>query len=279
MGSPSASSAAANTAAAAGEDSARARPMPTNWLPWPGNTSAIWLISPKRTPERAPPTPADPCTFAGIDGRSYARSGEDRPVTDIDESRTPPSVPPRRARPCVRRTKASDPAAGPGPARGPRPRPPPGRLEPGDRPHLRGRPLGPGRRRRDADPERPPDLRARRDGPRAVARARRRVRVPARRAQPRLHAARRAVRARRGLDDDGRRPRRRDRAVAVRHLAAGRRAGQAAARRAAARGRRRPAADGVADASAARRCCGWSTGRAPSSSSRRCGRCRAASGR
>ncbi len=33
IGSPSASSAAANTAAAAGEVSARARPIPTDWLP------------------------------------------------------------------------------------------------------------------------------------------------------------------------------------------------------------------------------------------------------
>ena len=31
--------------------------MPTNWLPWPGNTNAIWLISPKRMPERASATP------------------------------------------------------------------------------------------------------------------------------------------------------------------------------------------------------------------------------
>ncbi len=41
IGSPRAESAAANTAAAAGDAWARAWPMPTNWLPWPGNTKAI----------------------------------------------------------------------------------------------------------------------------------------------------------------------------------------------------------------------------------------------
>ena len=41
MGSPRASSASARTAAAAGEASARALPMPTDWDPWPGKTNAI----------------------------------------------------------------------------------------------------------------------------------------------------------------------------------------------------------------------------------------------
>ena len=41
MGSPRAASAAAKTAAAAGEDAARSRPMPTDCEPWPGNTKAI----------------------------------------------------------------------------------------------------------------------------------------------------------------------------------------------------------------------------------------------
>ena len=38
IGSPRAASARANTAAAAGEDAARSRPMPTDCEPWPGNT-------------------------------------------------------------------------------------------------------------------------------------------------------------------------------------------------------------------------------------------------
>ena len=73
---------------------------------------------------------------------------------------------------------------------------------------LRGRPVGPGRRGRHPDPERPPDHRARRDGPGAVARAGGRLRVPARRAAPRLHPARGAVRPR------GRPARRRSRDLA-----------------------------------------------------------------
>src|SRR5262245_17097983 len=76
IGSPRAASAEANTSAAAGEDSARARPIPTTWLPWPGNTKAIWLISIKPTVE-ARRGRTGPCTVAGIGGRSYARSGED----------------------------------------------------------------------------------------------------------------------------------------------------------------------------------------------------------
>ena len=43
-GSPRAASAAANTAAAAGEDAARSRPMPTACEPWPGKTNANWGI-------------------------------------------------------------------------------------------------------------------------------------------------------------------------------------------------------------------------------------------
>ena len=133
IGSPSAASAAANTAAAAGEDSARARPMPTNWLPWPGNTSAnlAHLAQRSRSGFARPP---DRCTLAGIGGRSYARSGEDRPVTDIDEAHRP-SAPRRRARRGPP-DQGLRPGRRPGPPRGPRPRAPPRRLEPDDRPHA-----------------------------------------------------------------------------------------------------------------------------------------------
>ena len=58
-----------------------------------------------------------------------------------------------------RRTPASDPAAGPAPAGGARPQPTPARCpEPGHRAHVRGGPLRVRGRRRDANPERAPDL-------------------------------------------------------------------------------------------------------------------------
>src|SRR5215213_9179797 len=44
MGSPRASSAVAKIAAAAGDDSARALPIPTDWEPWPGKTYAKVVI-------------------------------------------------------------------------------------------------------------------------------------------------------------------------------------------------------------------------------------------
>ena len=39
--SPSAASTSSNTARACGKASASALPMPTAWLPWPGNTKAV----------------------------------------------------------------------------------------------------------------------------------------------------------------------------------------------------------------------------------------------
>ena len=120
--------------------------------------------------------PESACTVAGIAGPSYARRRDDAPVTDRRAS---------SVRRCAR--TAATPGGGPRPvrprrgsrpARGAGPHPPPeGRPVAGHRARVRGRPVRPGGRGRDADPERPPDLRAGRDGPRAVARAGRRVRV------------------------------------------------------------------------------------------------------
>ena len=63
IASPSASSAAAKTAAAAGDVSARARPIPTDWDPWPGKTKANRVIGRKgRAGDRS--TPRFACTVA-----------------------------------------------------------------------------------------------------------------------------------------------------------------------------------------------------------------------
>ena len=89
----------------------------------------------------------------------------------------------------------------------------------GDRARLRGRPVRAGRRRRHPDPERPPDLRAGRDGPRAVARAGRRLRATSSASStsgspssPRCTSSRRAPRRRSPTSptpSGARRPRRR----------------------------------------------------------------------
>ena len=107
IGSPSASSAAANTAAASGEDLARARPMPTDWLPCPGNTKAIWLIArQRRRDRRLAARQLRACLQESLD-RTYARRREDPPVTDTERPAQPTPTP--RAR----RPRPSDPAAGP----------------------------------------------------------------------------------------------------------------------------------------------------------------------
>ena len=84
MGSPRASSAAANTAAAAGEASARARPIPTDWLPWPGNTNAIWLICAKRTAGAVRGAQVHARLQESADGPTLDRE-RIRPVTDTDK--------------------------------------------------------------------------------------------------------------------------------------------------------------------------------------------------
>ncbi len=114
MGSPRASSAAANTAAAAGEASARVRPIPTDWLPWPGNTSAIWLISAEAyEPERVRGGQVHARLQELADGPTLDRE-RIRPVTDTDQPA--PTV-------TAHRDLAPDAQVGPGrrtrPARGP----------------------------------------------------------------------------------------------------------------------------------------------------------------
>src|SRR3954467_1107787 len=116
--------------------------MPTVWDPWPGKTNAKWLMS------------SDGCTWGtrGLCRRERLpsvkrvrvctdlvlplRSGDEHPSPPIDRPIAPHAAAPR------------------------------------DRPDLRGRPVGPRSRGGKPDPERPPDLGARCDGPRAVARAR-----------------------------------------------------------------------------------------------------------
>ena len=229
--------------------------MPTDWDPWPGKTKATVVIG------------------SWWHARTAARPRPDSSV------RRPAGARGERVQGCmdpalaVRSAHGSDPTRrvriAPGPPAGP-----PGRPAPGDRPDLRGGPQRAGPRRRDVDPEPAPDLGAGGDGPRAVARARRRVRLAARRAPPRVHPARGAVRAGRLGHDDGGRPGRRAGPLAVGDLAPRRRARPAPPRRATARGGGSAPAVDLADPARPRRSCASSTAAGPISSCRPCGRCR-----
>ena len=159
-----------------GRGSARARPMPTDWLPWPGNTKANLAHRGSRVGRC--------CRGRQLhawlqDLRPNLRRREDPPVTEV--------APRPRAtlRACTRPRR--DPAArlpGQLDARTRRRARAPSRVIAR---RVRGGPLGaPVVAAGHADPERPPDLRAGRDGPGPVARAGRRLRLAARRAQPRF---------------------------------------------------------------------------------------------
>ena len=150
--------------------------MPTDWVPWPGKTKAIVFIV-LQGRRRAAEDRESACTVAGIGPPGLRSGGEDPRVTDSpdpERASRPVPVPPRcggalrRVRP-GRRARAARGARPDARARAPQPR---------DRPRVRGGPLRAGAGRRDADPERAPDLRAGGDGPGAVARAGRRVSRP-----------------------------------------------------------------------------------------------------
>ena len=150
----------------AGGSAARARPMPTDWDPCPGKTKASEDIMRRvRRPGRR------------FRGNSHARlHTSSRSLVPCDRAHRSPQRPP-----------SDTPGSGPV-----------------DRATVRGRPLGarPGRRQPAA--ERPPDQRARGDGTCALARAGDRLCRPARGAAPRVHPARRAVRAGRRQHAHGR---------------------------------------------------------------------------
>ena len=198
IGSPRAASASAKTAAAAGRGGGEGPAHPDRLRALAGEHEGVRrCIVRERTARRRRSTRAGVCAIA--------RKSPDSAILPRHGRRTA----------LASRRRATPP---------PRPR---------DRPPLRGRPVGAGPRRRHADPERPPDLRAGRDGPRAVARARHRLRVAARRDAPRVHPARGALRPGRLRDDDRRRPRRGHQPLAVGDEPARRRARPAPPRRAA----------------------------------------------
>src|SRR5438552_1285391 len=131
---PSVASASAKTAAAAGDAAASALPMPTDCEPWPGKTKADEVIVAERSGRNGPHEWRRVRRCTETERSGYSR-GHER-ATFIDPSG---------------RAAAA---------------------RPGHRQAVRGRPLGNRARGRDANLERAPDRGARRDGPRAVARAR-----------------------------------------------------------------------------------------------------------